>query len=111
MSTFDLSIVHWRKSSRSSAQGGDCIEVASLSTVPWRASSHSSEQGGQCIQIADLSGAEWRKSTHSAQGGDECVEVAGLVPVVAVRDSKDPDGPKLLLSPSAWRDLVARARA
>jgi hypothetical protein len=31
--------------------------------------------------------------------------------VVAVRDSKDPDGPKLLFRPSAWIDLLDRIRA
>jgi hypothetical protein len=31
--------------------------------------------------------------------------------VVAVRDSKDPDGPKLFFSVSAWQDLLARVKA
>jgi len=43
----------------------------------------------------DLSRAEWHKSSHSSQSGN-CVEVARNLPgVVAVRDSKDPDGPAL----------------
>jgi hypothetical protein len=28
--------------------------------------------------------------------------------VIGVRDSKDPDGPKLSLTPSAWRALTQR---
>ncbi|WP_301174162.1 DUF397 domain-containing protein [Actinomadura geliboluensis] len=44
----------------------------------------------------------WRKSTHSDHQGGECVEVAGLAPSVGVRDSKDPDGPKLTFSVAAW---------
>jgi hypothetical protein len=31
--------------------------------------------------------------------------------VVAVRDSKDPDGPKLFFRPSAWTDLLDRIKA
>jgi hypothetical protein len=35
----------------------------------------------------------WRKSTHSA--ADSCVEVADLGDTIAVRDSKNPEGPRL----------------
>jgi Domain of unknown function (DUF397) len=31
--------------------------------------------------------------------------------VIAVRDSKDPDGPKLFFRPSAWKDLLERIKA
>jgi Domain of unknown function (DUF397) len=31
--------------------------------------------------------------------------------VIAIRDSKDPDGPKLFLSVSAWEDLLERIKA
>jgi hypothetical protein len=42
--------------------------------------------------------------------------VAARVPndkerVIAVRDSQDPDGPKLFLSASAWQDLLQRIKA
>jgi hypothetical protein len=50
----------------------------------------------------DLSCAVWRKSSRTHQNGN-CVEAAtNLHGVVAVRDSKDPDGPKLLLACPAW---------
>ncbi|WP_173094580.1 DUF397 domain-containing protein [Actinomadura verrucosospora] len=58
---------------------------------------------------ADLSKARWRKASRSSASGSDCVEVAGLPGLIAVRDSKDPDGPKLLLSPSAFRTLLTRA--
>ncbi|MBE1530361.1 DUF397 domain-containing protein [Actinomadura algeriensis] len=60
----------------------------------------------------DLAAAQWRKSSHSGGQGGECVEVANAAPVsaVAVRDSKDPDGPKLLLDVAAWRTLTARIK-
>jgi hypothetical protein len=55
----------------------------------------------------DLSEAAWRKASHSGENGGNCVELAGVVDaVVAVRDSKDPDGPVLLLTRSALRTAV-----
>ncbi|GAA0844269.1 DUF397 domain-containing protein [Streptosporangium amethystogenes subsp. fukuiense] len=55
----------------------------------------------------DLSVAVWRKSSLSADDGGQCVEVASNLPgAVAVRDSKDPDGPNLLFTPGEWRSFV-----
>lgn len=51
----------------------------------------------------------WRKSSRSG-GGQECVEVADLPNAVAVRDSKDPDGPQLAFSRSAWRRFSRAVR-
>jgi hypothetical protein len=54
----------------------------------------------------DLTGAAWRKSTRSGNQGD-CVEVARNLPgVVALRDSKDPGGPALVVSRRAWRAFL-----
>ncbi len=54
----------------------------------------------------DLSRAEWRKSSYSGQSGN-CVEVARNLPgLVAVRDSKAPDGAKLMVSHQAWRAFL-----
>lgn len=50
----------------------------------------------------------WRKSSYSGgQPEDDCVEVAVASEVVAVRDSKDPTGGHLALTPSAFRALLA----
>jgi len=54
----------------------------------------------------DLSRAVWYKSTRSGGNGGQCVEVAGLSGVVAVRDSKDPDGPKLVFAAGEWRRFI-----
>ncbi|MEU1878336.1 DUF397 domain-containing protein [Streptosporangium sp. NPDC020072] len=55
----------------------------------------------------DLSAAAWRKSSRSGDNGGQCVEVAVNLPgAVAVRDSKDPDGPKLLFAPAGWNAFV-----
>jgi cobalamin biosynthesis protein CbiG len=54
----------------------------------------------------DLSHAVWTKSSHSGPNGN-CVEVARNLPgTVAVRDSKDPDGPVLILTRRQWRALT-----
>lgn len=55
----------------------------------------------------DIRRAEWSKSTYSSANG-QCVEVARNLPgVVAVRDSKNLDGPKLLVSLADWRTFVS----
>jgi hypothetical protein len=55
----------------------------------------------------ELNGARWRKSSRSSGNGGNCVEVADNLPgVVAVRDSKDPAGPALAFTPTAWRAFV-----
>ncbi|MFF5214680.1 DUF397 domain-containing protein [Micromonospora sp. NPDC000442] len=62
--------------------------------------------------MADLTGARWRKSTRSGGNGGECVEVADNLPgVVAVRDSKDPHGPALTFTPTAWTTFIALTRS
>ncbi|MGO4429390.1 DUF397 domain-containing protein [Streptomyces sp. MCAF7] len=56
----------------------------------------------------------WIKSSYSDNGGN-CVEVAAnLVAsrgVVPVRDSKDPHGPALTFTASAWSAFVAFAKS
>lgn len=54
----------------------------------------------------------WRKASYSTTNGGGCVEVAHNLPgTVAVRDSKNPDGPKLVITPAGWRDFTARIKA
>jgi hypothetical protein len=58
----------------------------------------------------DLSGAEWRKSSRSGNSGN-CVEVASNLPgIIAVRDSKDPDGGALVFSPAEWDAFIGGVR-
>ncbi len=60
----------------------------------------------------DLTNAIWRKSTFSGSNGGQCVEVASNLPgVVAVRDSKNPDGPALVFTPDEWQAFVADVQA
>ncbi len=58
-----------------------------------------------------LTGAQWRMSSYSGGNGGTCVEVAdNLTGVIAVRDSKDPDGPVLRFSRADWSAFVAGIR-
>jgi hypothetical protein len=62
--------------------------------------------------MGGLERAVWRKSSYSGGNGGTCVEVASNLPgIVAVRDSKDPDGPKLAFAPDEWRAFTAGIRA
>ncbi|WP_075023468.1 DUF397 domain-containing protein [Actinomadura madurae] len=58
----------------------------------------------------DLGRLRWRKSSYSNGMGGECVEVAATPEGLLVRDSKDPDGPRLELNRAAARDLISRLR-
>jgi uncharacterized protein DUF397 len=59
----------------------------------------------------DLSHAHWKKSSYSGNSGN-CVAVATNLPtLVAVRDSKDPDGAVLVVSREAWRKFVRATSA
>lgn len=53
-----------------------------------------------------LTGVRWRKSTRSNEMGGACVEVTAACSMVALRDSKNPDGPKLFVPPSGWQGLL-----
>ncbi|MEW1903384.1 DUF397 domain-containing protein [Streptomyces sp. NPDC086147] len=57
----------------------------------------------------NLTGARWRKSSYSGDNGGECVEVADLTAHVAVRDSKNPEGPAFLAAPAAFAAFVGAA--
>lgn len=71
--------------------------------LKWFKSSYSSDQGGQCLEVAYA----WRKSSYSTDEGDACVEVATCpADRVHVRDSKVTDGPTLALAPAAWAGLT-----
>ena len=59
----------------------------------------------------DLSNATWRKSSYSGGNGGNCVEIAVLADDSrAVRDSKDPEGPKLVFAPETWRTFTTAVK-
>ncbi|OEJ32401.1 DUF397 domain-containing protein [Streptomyces subrutilus] len=68
------------------------------SELRWFKSSYSSSQGDNCVEVA----LSWHKSTYSGSQGDDCVEVAACTEAVHVRDSKVTAGPELAVTPGAW---------
>ncbi len=62
------------------------------------------------METPDLSRARWRTSTYSGSNGN-CVEVAVVTPVIAVRDSADPDGPALHFTPDQWTTFTGTVQA
>ncbi|CAM5452023.1 DUF397 domain-containing protein [Streptomyces fimicarius] len=71
----------------------------------WFKSSYSSDEGGQCLEVA----YDWRKSSYSADEGGACVEIAAHPAAVHIRDSKDIEGPTFTVAPSAWSAFAAYA--
>ncbi|MEU2115135.1 DUF397 domain-containing protein [Streptomyces sp. NPDC016459] len=55
------------------------------------------------MSTADLA---WFKSSYSGGEGGECVEVAAHPTAIHIRDSKNPHGPQLAVSPTAWAAFV-----
>jgi len=51
----------------------------------------------------------WRKSGRCDSG--TCVEIASSGDGVAMRDSKEPDGPVLHIARDQWTDFLAGVRA
>jgi len=60
---------------------------------------------------SDFASVVWRKSSHSGGASGQCVEVASLPGLIGIRDSKNPDGPKLTVRPGRFRDLVQNLRS
>ncbi|MFD9885212.1 DUF397 domain-containing protein [Streptomyces alboflavus] len=52
----------------------------------------------------------WFKSSYSDSSNiNDCVEVAPTPTTIHVRDSKNPEGPRLGFAAGAWRDFVQAA--
>ncbi|MGW7435885.1 DUF397 domain-containing protein [Streptomyces sp. NPDC054849] len=56
--------------------------------------------------IQNPTDVRWRKSSYSGSNGGECVEVAAQPCLVAVRDSKNPDGPVFTVAAEAFGAFV-----
>jgi hypothetical protein len=59
----------------------------------------------------NVTGARWRKSSYSGDNGGNCVEVGAAGLAVAVRDSKDPDGPRLAFAADTWEAFAEQVKA
>ncbi|WLW53017.1 DUF397 domain-containing protein [Streptomyces sp. YU58] len=71
--------------------------------LTWFKSSYSDGEGGDCLEVAYT----WRKSSYSGGEGGECLEVAATPTTIHLRDSKNPTGPHLTLSPTAWSAFLS----
>lgn len=60
------------------------------------------------LSEAERSELFWLKAQASGAGG--CVEVASMVGGVAIRDSKDPEGPVLAYTPTEFSAFLDGAR-
>ncbi|MFF9398341.1 DUF397 domain-containing protein [Streptomyces sp. NPDC014744] len=85
--------------------------IPDASSLPaWRKSSHSGDSGGSCLEISEAF-AVWRKSSYSGGSSGACLEVNdGCAACVPVRDSKNPHGPAVVFSASAWTPFVAAVK-
>ncbi|MFH8514601.1 DUF397 domain-containing protein [Streptomyces gelaticus] len=68
--------------------------------MAWFKSSYSTGNGGECVEVA------WRKSSYSGAEGGQCVEVAAATTHVHIRDSKQLSGPVLTVRPGAWAGFI-----
>nr|WSW46138.1 DUF397 domain-containing protein [Streptomyces sp. NBC_01001] len=76
-----------------------------LSALEWVKSSYSTADGPNCVEVA------WTKSSYSTNDGPNCVEVARIPGTVLVRDSKRPEAARLAVTPATWLGFVTYATA
>ncbi|MFB7517730.1 DUF397 domain-containing protein [Streptomyces sp. NPDC056144] len=77
----------------------------STKDLSWFKSSYSSGEGGECLEVA----YDWRKSSYSGQEGGNCVEIAVHPTTIHLRDSKNTEGPQLAVAPATWSSFVSYA--
>ena len=57
----------------------------------------------------ERTGLAWLKAQSSSHNG-QCVEIASTTSKIAIRDSKDPDGPILVYTPAEFKAFLDGAR-
>ncbi|MEU7584342.1 DUF397 domain-containing protein [Streptomyces sp. NPDC041068] len=71
----------------------------------WFKSSYSTGEGGECLEVA----YPWRKSSHSGGEGGTCIELSTRPHAIHIRDSKNPDGPTFSVTPTSWTHFLTYA--
>jgi len=61
------------------------------------------------LSEAERTSLAWLKAQYSTQNG-QCVEIASIVGKIAMRDSKDPDGPILVYTSAEFRAFLDGAQ-
>ncbi len=57
-----------------------------------------------------IDGLNWRKSSRSGGNGGACIETASTPDTILIRDSKNPDGPRLAFTPRTWAAFAAKVK-
>lgn len=65
--------------------------------------------GKLTLTEAERAGLTWLKAQASSHNG-ACVEIAGVGDKIAMRDSKDPDGPVLVYTPAEFNAFLSGAK-
>lgn len=81
------------------------LSVVDTSRLTWTKSSYSSNDGPNCVEVV------WHKSSYSGSDNNDCVEVAAAREIVLVRDSKNVTGPRLGVAPGTWAAFLAHVSA
>ncbi|MCX5204208.1 DUF397 domain-containing protein [Streptomyces sp. NBC_00237] len=79
--------------------------VEAVPEKAWFKSSYSTGDGGECVEVAVPEPA-WCKSSYSGAEGGQCVEVATTPAAILVRDSKVTTGPVVGIGAAAWVRFV-----
>lgn len=82
-----------------------------LNGALWRKSSFSGDNGGNCVEVTELEHVALTTEHGSGQGTGGPVHKAGQGRLIAVRDSKDPDGPKLFFTSDEWTAFIRGVKA
>jgi hypothetical protein len=69
----------------------------------------SAPKGKMTLSPSEREGLAWLKADSSTANG-QCVEVASAYGNIAIRDSKDPDGPILVYTAPEFRAFLNGAR-
>ncbi|MET8562388.1 DUF397 domain-containing protein [Streptomyces flaveolus] len=79
----------------------------STAGLRWFKSSYSSSsEPDDCLEVA----LHWFKSSYSSSSnGNDCLEVAPTPTTIHIRDSKNPEGPRLTVDPTTWTAFLAYA--
>ena len=86
----DLTDVRWQKASYSCSNGGNCVEIGL-----WYKASYSCSNGGNCVEVT----ATQDTSVAPHKSGENVLYL--------MRDSKDPDGPRLAFTTTEWEAFIA----
>jgi hypothetical protein len=80
----------------------------STEALQWFKSTYSSDEGGQCVEVAYT----WRKSSYSGSEGGACLEVATCPHTIHIRDSKNPEetSPTLQFTPATWATFTTHLK-